>query len=179
MSQICYLMVGLPGSGKSTLCQNLLNENQELEIVSTDEFIEQYAKEKNMTYGKAMRELGDKPQALMNNKIQKLLKDKKSFIWDQTNVFISARKKKIKMLSQNKYTVIAIVTELSFEELNRRLDKRVSEGGKRINIKIINDMVEGYTGPLYNEGFSEIYLISDDNQFKLLEKNEQRLGVKI
>lgn len=179
MSQICYLMVGLPGSGKSTLCQNLLNENQELEIVSTDEFIEQYAKEKNMTYGKAMRELGDKPQALMNNKIQKLLKDKKSFIWDQTNVFISARKKKIKMLSQNKYTVIAIVTELSFEELNRRLDKRVSEGGKRINIKIINDMVEGYTRPLYNEGFSEIYLISDDNQFKLLEKNEQRLGVKI
>ena len=179
MSQICYLMVGLPGSGKSTLCQNLLNENPELEIVSTDEFIEQYAKEKNMTYGKAMRELGDKPQALMNNKIQKLLKDKKSFIWDQTNVFISARKKKIKMLSQNKYTVIAIVTELSFEELNRRLDKRVSEGGKRINIKIINDMVEGYTRPLYNEGFSEIYLISDDNQFKLLEKNEQKLGVKI
>ena len=41
------------------------------------------------------------------------------------------------MLSQNKYTVIAIVTELSVEELNRRLDKRVSEGGKRINIKII------------------------------------------
>lgn len=178
MSQICYLMVGVPGSGKSTLCENLLKENPSLDIVSTDEFIESYAKEKNISYGKAMREMGDKPLSLMNNKIQKLLKEKKSFIWDQTNVFLSARKKKLKMLSQNKYEVTAIVTELSAEELNRRLDKRISEGGKRINIKIINDMIESYIRPSYSEGFNEIYLISDDNEFILLEKNENKWSIK-
>lgn len=177
MPNICYMMVGLPGSGKSTASEQLIAEMPELEVVSTDVFIEDYAKKHNITYNNAIKELEDKPKTWMNNKIQKLLKEHKNFIWDQTNIFMSARKKKLKMLLQNKYQVVAIVTELSSEELQKRLDNRVSLGGKKVSWKIISDMIDGYSRPEYFEGFSEIYLINDDGEPKLLPQKTNKHNI--
>ena len=164
------MLVGLPGSGKSTVSEQLLKDMPELEIVSTDVYVEEYATKHGVSFNEAVRVLDNKPKAQMNNRIQQLIKEEKSFIWDQTNVFASAREKKLHALLGKKYEVVALVTELSAEELARRLEKRVKEGGKAIGWKIINDMKKNYTRPSYSEGFTQIYLIEDDAVARLLSK---------
>lgn len=170
LNKICYLMVGLPGSGKSTASEKLIEDMTELSIVSADYFIEQHAKEKNKTYQKAYFSFGEQAEKLMKQQVQQLIKENKNFIWDQTHVYVSTRKKKITMLTQKGYQVIAIVVELSSDELNRRLNKREKETGKKVSQKIIQTMLGNYTRPSYDEGFSDIYLMSDNNQATLIPK---------
>lgn len=171
------MLVGVVGTGKSTLCDKLLENSSDLTLVSTDSFVEAYAKEQGKTYDDVHREMGDKPQKMMMNQIRELINQKKGFIWDQTNVFKSARKKKLAFLRQNKYQVIAITIELTNDELEKRLRKRIANGGKKVPFKIIKDMMEGYERPSYDEGFLDIYLIENDGVAHLLEKTTPDLNI--
>ena len=45
----CYMLVAVPGSGKSTLVEALQKDMPQLGVVSSDVHIERYAKEKNKT----------------------------------------------------------------------------------------------------------------------------------
>lgn len=166
----CYMLIGLPGSGKSTISEGLLKDMPDLIIVSTDEYIEKYARERGKKYEEVYREVGEDAQKWMNVRIRQIINEKKNFAWDQTNVFKSARKKKISMLEQNKYDVVAVALHLSEEELERRLINRVAKGGKKISYKIIQDMKDSYELPSYEERFKEVYLIGDNGAFHLVDK---------
>lgn len=173
----CYMMVGLPGSGKSTASNQLIQELSSICSVSSDEYIEKYAKEKGKSYNEVHAEAIEDAEKWMKRTIAALINDKKDFIWDQTNVVKSARLKKIRMLKQHKYEVVAIVVELSHEEHARRIANREQSGGKKIGQKIIDNMRLNYERPTYDEGFSKIILISDDNipQEVLMVKNTSKL----
>jgi predicted kinase len=166
----CYMLVGLPGVGKSTLSAKMLEENPKLIIVSTDQYVEDYAKKHNKKYNEVIRETSEDAKKWMSLQIKKTINLKLDFIWDQTNVISSSRKKKISMLSQNKYDIIALVFELSDDELNKRLTKRLSQNGKKIPQKIIENMKQEYTRPSYSEGFLEIYLVQPSNDLELIQK---------
>ena len=172
----CYMLIGLPGSGKSTVCKELLKELPGITVLSTDEYIENYAQSKGKKYEDVYREVGDDAQKWMNTRIKQLINERKAFIWDQTNVFKSARRKKISMLEQNKYQVIAVALNISEEELSKRLKVRIDSGGKKISYKVINEMKLAYDLPSYEEGFSDVFIIDDTGAFKLLEKP---IGYKI
>lgn len=178
MAKMCYMMVGLPGSGKSTASEQLLKEMNDLTVLSTDEYIEKYAKEIGKTYNDVYREVGDKAQKWMNQQIRELIKQEKTFMWDQTNVYASARVKKINMLKQNGYEVTAIVVEISEEELSKRIKKRTSEGGKKIPYSVLGEMKKNYVRPEYTEGFKEIYIIGDNNIPTLINKVENKMILK-
>lgn len=164
------MLIGVPGSGKSTVANSLIADMPNLEIASTDLLIDEYAAKKGKTYSQVHREYVDQATKAMNMQIQSMMKKGESFIWDQTNVFASARKKKLTTLLQNKYTVIAITIELSQEQLQKRLTERVANGGKFVGDKIIADLLLNYSRPTYSEGFDEIYVIQDDGNSVLLEK---------
>lgn len=166
----CYMLIGLPGSGKSTISEGLLKDMPDLIIVSTDEYIEKYARERGKKYEEVYREVGEDAQKWMNVRIRQIINEKKNFAWDQTNVFKSARKKKISMLEQNKYDVVAVALHLSEEELAKRVANRVAKGGKKISYKIIQDMKASYELPSYEERFKEVYLIGDTGAFHLVDK---------
>ena len=162
------MMVGLPGVGKSTIIEDLTKDFPGMKVISTDEYIENYAKEKGKTYNEVYRELGDKPQKWMNAEIQKVIKNKGDFIWDQTNVFASARSKKHQILRQNHYESIVVVVELSDEEHKKRIDQRKNTTGKYISTKIVNDMKLNYSRPNANEGWDQIILIQDDGKLQII-----------
>lgn len=172
MTKKCYMMVGVPGCGKSTATDELIKKNPQLEIISTDIFIEQYAKKEDKTYQQVYREIQDGAQKWMNQQIKEVMNKDKDFIWDQTNVYLTSRTKKMSKLRQNHYEIIAIVVELTEQELKRRIDKRAKETGKKISYKIMQDMLTNYVRPDYSEGFSEIYIIGDDGEAKLAPKPE-------
>jgi predicted ABC-type ATPase len=167
------MMVGVPGSGKSTAIKALLKEMPHLKSVSTDEYLEKIAKEKGKSYNEVHGDHIEAATKSMNAQIQSFIKNKQDFIWDQTNVVQSARLKKMKNLTSNGYDVTAITFELSPEELQKRLKKRVDDGGKHISAKIVENMLKDYTRPDYSEGFDSIILIGD-NGASLELKNEAK-----
>lgn len=165
----CYMLIAVPGSGKSTMVKSLQEDMPELEVASSDEHIVRYAAEKGRTYDEVHREYVEQAQKDMSRQIQAFIRNKKAFIWDQTNVVASARRKKIKMLHSNKYKVSAICIELSDEELQKRLiGRQALEPGKIMPERIMQMMKSGYERPSYDEGFEEIYLINDRNDYNLL-----------
>ena len=110
---ICYFLIGLPGSGKSTWADDLIIKNPELEIVSMDYFIEQEAVRQNKKYNDVYREFAETAEKLMKQKLSEIIKEKKSFIWDQINISENIRRKKIARLKQNKYENHAIAFSLN------------------------------------------------------------------
>ena len=158
---ICYFLIGLPGSGKSTWADDLVIKNPELEIVSMDYFIEQEAVRQNKKYNDVYREFAEIAEKLMKQKLSEIIKEKKSFIWDQINISENIRRKKIARLKQNKYEIHAIAFSLNEETWKNRLDNRVNLGGKKISKKVLEEMKQNFVFPNINEGFSSLVIIGD------------------
>ena len=155
------VMVGIPGSGKSTWADDLIIKNPELEIVSMDYFIEQEAVRQNKKYNDVYHEFAEIAEKLMKQKLSEIIKEKKSFIWDQINISENIRRKKIARLKQNKYEIHAIAFSLNEETWKNRLDNRVNLGGKIISKKVLEEMKQNFVFPNINEGFSSLVIIGD------------------
>ena len=101
-----YVMVGVPASGKSTWVKSQLWVN-DCVIVSTDHFVENYARDTGKTYSEVFQEYMPKAVELMANQVVNAREQKKDIIWDQTSTTIATRAKKFRMLSG--YYKIAVV----------------------------------------------------------------------
>lgn len=174
----CYFLIGLPGVGKSTITEKILEEEKNAVYLSTDYFLEQIAQEKAIDYNKAWKEHGKdadkKFTALLNSSMNK----GSVLIWDQTNVVKSARIKKLRNLKEKGYVIIGLNFEIPEEEWKKRLVKREEQGGKKIAKFILNTMTKSYERADYDEGFDEIFIINEHSQLTLLEK-KVTLNMKI
>lgn len=174
---VCYMMVGVPGSGKSSAIAQLKSEMPHLKTVSSDEYIDKIALKQGKKYSEVHCENVDDATKWMNAQIQSFIKNKVDFIWDQTNVVQTARLKKIRNLKANGYEITAITFEITREELQKRLTRREKETGKYISVKIVEKMIEEYVRPDYSEGFSLIVLISDNGVPVEIPKNQKNSNI--
>lgn len=148
----CYQMVGIPASGKTTWISNQDWLDKHV-IVSTDEFVEKYAKENNKNYSEVFEEYMPTAINLMLEKIAEARDAGLDIVWDQTSTTIASRARKFRVLPN--YDHIAVVFEKpSDAELMRRLNNRP---GKTIPWPIVADMIENFEMPSINEGFQEIW----------------------
>lgn len=151
----CYQLVGVPGSGKSTWVKNQ-EWSKDCVIVSTDEFVEDYAKECGSTYSEVFDDYMPTAVSLMADKVLRARDAGKDIIWDQTSTSLNSRVRKFKMLPD--YEHIAIVFKTPDEsELKRRLDSRP---GKTIPDDVVRGMIENFQMPTEDEGFKEIWYAS-------------------
>lgn len=147
-----YILVGVPGSGKSTWVENQ-KWSKDCIVVSTDFHVEQYAKEKGKTYSEVFSEYMSTAVELMVSDVHNAMEFGKDIIWDQTSTSVKTRAKKINMLEG--YHKIAVTFRTPpMEELMRRIDSRV---GKDIPAKVILDMIEKWEEPTRDEGFDDIW----------------------
>ena len=147
----CYVLVGPPGSGKSTWVKNQKLVNDYV-YVSTDMHVEAYAKAQGKTYSEVFKEYMPKAIRRMHQDICNAKAASSDIIWDQTNTTVASRAKKFQMLPD--YEMIAV--EMSFvpiPELFRRVNSRP---GKEIPKSVMYSMIEGYQEPTLEEGFSRI-----------------------
>ena len=148
----CYQLVGVPGSGKSTWV-----DNQDWVItcarVSTDKWVEIYAKEVGLTYSEVFNDFMPTAVELMAKEVVAAREMGRDIIWDQTSTTIASRGRKFRMLPD--YEHIAVVFETpSRLELKRRLDSRP---GKEIPDAVIEGMLASFEMPTEEEGFKEIW----------------------
>lgn len=148
----CYQLVGVPGSGKSTWVKNQ-DWTKDCVVVSTDEFVEDYAKECGSTYSEVFDDYMPTAVKLMADKVIRARQANKDIIWDQTSTTLTSRIRKFNMLPDYEHIAVVFATPEK-AELDRRL---ASRPGKHIPDGVVSSMIENFDMPSENEGFKEIW----------------------
>lgn len=149
----CYMLIGVPGSGKSTwIAQQPFDWNRTV-IASTDNYVDKIASQRGQTYSEVFDEVMPAAVRHMANTVIDAVKHGHDIVWDQTSTSRKTRKKKFDMLPDN-YEVVAVVFPTpSQQELERRL---ASRPGKIIPSEIVQSMIDNYQEPTEQEGYSKI-----------------------
>ena len=150
-----YMLVGLPGVGKSTYIKEMLVENPTAIIISSDNIIEGFAADLCLTYNEAFLKYKDIAHSQMMQEARYHIEAKDDIIWDQTNLTEKTRKNKLKLFPKEYYKE-ALIFVTSAEEHARRLTLRP---GKIIPEFVMQTMQESYTMPKKEEGFDSIRII--------------------
>lgn len=149
-----YMLVGVPGSGKSTWVANQ-DWAKDMPVVSSDRFIEEHAKQAGLTYNDVFKDYVKIATKLMENQVAICQANNMDFIWDQTNTSVKSRKGKLATISG--YECIAVMFRTpEDEELARRLANRP---GKAIPDAVISFMKDTLEEPTEEEGFTEIWYV--------------------
>lgn len=148
----CYQLVGVPASGKSTWIKNQ-DWALGLTVVSTDAFVEDYARAQGKTYSEVFEEYMPTAVNLMAEQVVRAREHGHTIIWDQTSTTVASRAKKFRMLPD--YEHIAVVFQTPDEEEHQRRLK--TRPGKVIPEAVLFDMVWNFEMPTEEEGFKEIW----------------------
>ncbi len=147
----CTMLVGVPGSGKSTWIQEYMPMAN---VMSTDIVIENVARSYGMTYDEGFKELISFAERVMWRHITLAHMRQEDYVIDRTNLSAKSRKKFIDRLKLHGYDIECVVFHTPEpEEWKRRLDSRP---GKNIPQEALDRMVNSYEIPLMSEGFTSI-----------------------
>lgn len=150
----CYQLIGVPGAGKSTWIKNQAWA-KDCVVVSTDEFVEDYAKEVGSTYNDVFDDYMPTAVKLMADKVVRAHEAGKDIIWDQTSTSVGSRRKKFNMLPDYEHIAVVFKTP-EMDELKRRL---ASRPGKNIPSHVMVQMIRSFVMPTEDEGFTEIRVV--------------------
>jgi predicted kinase len=148
----CYQLIGVPASGKSTWVKNQ-DWAVDCVVVSTDDFVEDYAKEVGSTYSAVFADYMPTAVKLMADKVVRAREAGKDIIWDQTSTTVKSRARKFNMLPEYEHIAVVFKTP-EHKELYRRL---FSRPGKDIPDHVIASMIASWEDPTEEEGFKEIW----------------------
>ena len=145
-------MIGVPGSGKSTWIRNQIWALG-LTVVSTDTFVEDYARAQGQTYNEVFQDYMPRAVDLMAQQVVFAREHGHSVIWDQTSTTVASRRKKFHMLPDYEHIAVVFGTPEP-AELARRLAGRP---GKSIPDHVMLSMLQNLKEPTLEEGFQEIW----------------------
>jgi predicted kinase len=148
------MLCGIPTSGKSTYVEKLKKMKywENVVVLSTDNYIEEYAKRVGQTYNEVFDDVI--PDATRELELElNMAKDKgKDIIWDQTNLSVKTRRKKLLKLPSF-YRRNAVYFEVSLEDA---LERNKHREGKFIPESILKRMWHQFEIPTRNEDFDYV-----------------------
>jgi predicted kinase len=146
----CIMLVGVPGSGKSTWLKDGYTEGYE--VISTDDIIDYVSFLYGMTYDEAFSDLIKFAEKAMWKQLETAAKLKQDIIIDRTNLTANSRRKFFRFLKGYTFEAIVFPTP-DKQEWERRLNSRP---GKTIPKRVLESMLFGMEMPTEEEGFSNI-----------------------
>lgn len=159
------MMVGLPGAGKTVWAAKYASEHPEKKycILGTNLIMDKMKvmglMRKRNYHGRWDALIKQATDVL--NKIFKIAERKnRNYILDQTNVYFSARRRK--MNSFRGYRRIAAVVVNTNEVLKERTAKREKEEGKIVPESAVLEMKANFALPLVGEVFDDVWFIEED-----------------
>lgn len=156
MKNEMYMLIGVPGSGKSWWTSYrcpLVNPV----VLSSDAYIEEHARKINKTYNEIFRDHIDDAIKNTNLMCQKAIEEGKDIIWDQTNLDKKSRARKLARFSSKKYKKIAVYCHASHDDIFAVNEKR-REFGRTIPEPVLLDMISRFEYPSLDEGFDDIII---------------------
>ena len=156
-----YMLIGLPGSGKSTWREKHIAANPTITTVvaSQDDIIEEWAAANGMTYSEAWPKVNQKDVAAKFRTIYKeALNAGHDVIIDRTNMGVKARREILKNVPSN-YETVGVTFVIPDTELHARLDARAKATGKVIPKFVLATMAKAYVAPTREE-FTRLVRVS-------------------
>lgn len=136
-----YIMCGLPCSGKSTFAKSISG----FKILSSDDYIEQRAKELQKTYNEVFDETIQLANKLFFFDVFTEAKQENDIIIDRTNITKSTRQNFIKIFKNHEPVIFYFNTPIEI------IKKRNKRPGKFISDEILDSMLKYLQPPLEDE----------------------------
>ena len=140
-----YLLVGLPGSGKTTWRTAFLAGNPGASAVSRDDIVEEQAAALGIPYAEAWRQgtRGKLVDKEFRRRLIEALERGGDVVVDTTGLTAKARRRVLTPVPEG-WERVAVVFDVPEAELLRRLRQREAEGGKRIPYWLLAQMRESW-----------------------------------
>jgi predicted kinase len=162
---VLFVMIGVPGSGKSTFTEKLISAYPgSWHIASTDAMIDKLAEEQQSTYSDIFKTVNFKQlQKTMQANMQDAFSQKQHVVFDRTNMGKKSRKIAFDLLDEAKvfkdYARVALDFTIDEKVLKERLQARGKATGKWIPESVIKSMFDNYQPPSKEEGFTYIFSV--------------------
>ena len=158
------VMVGLPGSGKSTWCEKYTSENPDKKyyILGTNLIIDRMkitGLTRKRNYHGRWEELIKRASGILNKLFAVAKKNPRNYILDQTNVYFTARRRKMESFKLYKRKAVVIVNKPHV--LTQRIEKQQQMEGKVIPVNAIMEMKKNYTLPECGPSFDEVIYVEE------------------
>jgi len=153
----CVFLCGIPCSGKSTYVNKLkkIPYWENAVVLSTDAYIEKQAQRMGMTYNQIFDDVIDNATRELELAFIEAKDKGKNIIYDQTNLTVKTRKKKLSKLPSF-YARGVIYFDISLEEA---LERNKNREGKFIPESILKRMYHQLEIPTKNEDFDYVETI--------------------
>lgn len=160
------MMIGLPGSGKSTLIeteQRRITAGYGIDtVIGSDMIIDDVAAILGKTYNEVFDDVIKYASTYSDTFLSLMSYAKKNFILDQTNLNLTQRRRRLGLLKNyEEYNKIAVVFQVPDEELKTRLEKRKNEQGKTIPERVLREMKDSFIYPTTEEGFDKVMTVEE------------------
>uniref|UniRef100_A0A0C9QUZ4 TSA: Wollemia nobilis Ref_Wollemi_Transcript_7737_2930 transcribed RNA sequence n=1 Tax=Wollemia nobilis TaxID=56998 RepID=A0A0C9QUZ4_9CONI len=180
------MMVGLPAAGKSTWAEKWAKDHPEKRymVLGTNLALDQMKVPglfRKHNYGERFERLMDRATGIFNTLLARAVKIHRNYILDQTNVYKTARKRKLRAFVG--FCKIAVVIFPPPQELKIRAKKRFKEMGKEVPPEAVNEMLANYVLPTSkdmqgsDEFFDEVWFpeLKREEAHKILETEKSEL----
>lgn len=150
------MLVGLPGSGKSTWTGNeRFRRWPNIVVISTDDYIERMAAKEGKTYTQVFDKYIKEATRQMEVDLLDAVSKRRDIIWDQTNLTVKSRKNKLSKIPDC-YLKRAINFKCRKDVLGTRLEQRFQSTGKFIPAEIMESMGRSFQAATTAEGFEQV-----------------------
>lgn len=155
------LMIGLPGSGKSSVLTALLRSIP-FHVASTDDILMENATKNGWSYAEAHQKSNFKDvKKQMNGQMMAAFARHENVVNDQTN--LASKKRRATLIQAPKdYVRIGVMLDCEMHEIIERLNKRETETGKLVPINVVTEMLKRFTAPSKSEGFDFLWDFQGD-----------------
>lgn len=151
---LLVMLVGLPGSGKSTaagrLASVIRSQGRACEIVGTDAYLEAEAARRSLPYATILADEFNVAEALMWRRAREASRNRISVVWDQTNLTVSARRLRLRLFPTNYLRIAAVMPTADDEAWERNLARGP---GRAVPESVFQRMRAEFRRPSRDEGF--------------------------